>query len=99
MCSSNRAGRNNALSNNYLRLVMPMSNTSMTMKCNELLVASPLHAASSASASTNNARTSFSLPPTQRSNRSGVDIFLGDRALNALDISRAKAAFPHPGGP
>jgi hypothetical protein len=53
-----------------------------------LFVASPLQVANSASASAlaNKPRTSFSDPPTQRSNSSGADTILGVQALRALEI-------------
>jgi len=66
---------------------------SLPITCNADFLTSPPTAVSSASASANKDRTSFSLPPTQRSKSSGVDIILGARARKHFDISRARAVF------
>ena len=68
--------------------------SSITITCKALFVASLLQAANSASASANNCRTNFSLPPTQRSNNSGAETIFGVRARNAREISRASAVLP-----
>ncbi|KAL3775400.1 hypothetical protein HJC23_008624 [Cyclotella cryptica] len=66
----------------------------MTITCSADRVASPLHAANSASASWKSSRTSRSEPPTHRSRSSGAATILGALAFNALAISRANAVLP-----
>mmetsp|Transcript_26809 Transcript_26809/g.58808 ORF Transcript_26809/g.58808 Transcript_26809/m.58808 type:complete len:501 (+) Transcript_26809:744-2246(+) len=73
--------------------------SSITTTCNADLVASPLQAANSASASVNNSLTSFSDPPTHLSSSSGADTIFGALARSAFAIWRANNVLPVPGGP
>mmetsp|Transcript_5530 Transcript_5530/g.12062 ORF Transcript_5530/g.12062 Transcript_5530/m.12062 type:complete len:251 (+) Transcript_5530:97-849(+) len=82
-----------------VRLRKTASISSITTTCSMLLEASPPHAFSSISASSNRDRTNFSDDPTQRSSNSGADTILGGLACNAFDISLASIVLPHPGGP
>ena len=80
----------------HLVVFLLLAISSITMTCNELLLASPLHAANSNSASLNRPRINFSDPPTQRSSSSGAATIFGSLAFKALLISLANAVFPQP---